>query len=91
MTTDQIEAERVAFEAWAEFAHEENIHVARVALCTRNGQYVSAFTACLWQGWLARADLIHAERQAAEELIDSKGRYWPAEEERGHDATPKTP
>ena len=70
MSQDQIEAERVAFEAWAEFAHEENIHVARVALCTRNGQYVSAFTACLWQGWLARAELIHANQQAAEELIE---------------------
>lgn len=66
MTPDQIEAERVAFEAWAKFVHEENIHVARVALNARNGSYVSAFTDCLWRGWLARAELIHAEQQAAE-------------------------
>jgi hypothetical protein len=53
VTPDQIEAERVAFEAWRPEAKE-----------LRYGDsYWSELTKSRWEGWLARAELAHSEQQ----------------------------
>jgi hypothetical protein len=65
MTTDQIEAERVAFEAALD-AKCGPVNFRRD--CT--GGYEASWLCHEWRGWLMRAELIHAERQAAEELME---------------------
>jgi hypothetical protein len=63
MTSDQIEAERVAFEAWYLRKYR------RVPRRDGDG-YWHGSTTYSWIGYLARAELIHAERQTAEETIE---------------------
>ena len=61
MTSDQIEAERVAFEAWITATYG-------VRLFSRYdiGNYIADWISDRWHGWLARAELAHEERQATE-------------------------
>jgi len=59
VTTEQIESERVAFEAWYALPMD------------REGTGYRHDTAQdMWRGWLARAELIHANQQAAEALME---------------------
>lgn len=69
MTPEQIEAERVVFEAWAKI-EADRIGYAFKAwqfIRTDNGDYSSGWTAALWNGWQSRAELAHAERREMQE------------------------
>jgi hypothetical protein len=61
MTPDQIEAERVAFEASM---------LDRYGLLYFNRNFEADWIQDQWRGWLARAELIHVNQQAAEELME---------------------
>jgi len=59
MTTDQIEAERVRFEAWANKQFTLMHH-----LLPRMGEgYFMSRTDSAWDAWLARAEEQYAERK----------------------------
>ena len=60
MSDDQIEAERVAFEASMR---------DRYGPLSFNRNFEADWIQSQWRGWLARAELAHTERQAAEELM----------------------
>jgi hypothetical protein len=61
VTPDQIEAERVAFEAYVTTSRYQS-GLARIG-----DTYASPSTFDRWHAWLARAELANAERVAAEE------------------------
>lgn len=53
MTPDQIEAERVRFEAWM------RTYRYQCGLMRISDSYVSTSTFFAWEGWLARAEQAH--------------------------------
>ena len=67
MTPEQIEAERVAFEAWFGGPKTRGSHLERYL---DDGDYCFGPAYHGWSAWLARAELIHARYRAGEELIE---------------------
>jgi hypothetical protein len=69
MAPEQIEAERVVFEAWAKIEGKNRGCGWKLPqfLRTDSGHYVAGWTAALWDGWLTRAELAHAERREMQE------------------------
>lgn len=69
MTPEQIEAERAAFEAWAKIEADKIGYAFKQwqFIRTDSGDYSVGWTASLWDGWMHRAELSHAERREMQE------------------------